>query len=159
MPKPSAGLLVYRIRVDQPEVFLVHPGGPFWAKKDAGAWSIPKGELADDDTPLAAAQREFAGETGVRLEGPFAALGSIRQAGGKIVHAFIASVEIDPAKIVGNRFRMEWPPRSGKFAEFPEVDRADWFTLEAAAQKINPAQAEFLSRLRAAIEQAKSEPR
>jgi predicted NUDIX family NTP pyrophosphohydrolase len=151
MPKQSAGLLVYRVRDRQVEVLLVHPGGPFWARKDAGAWSIPKGEYAEGDDPLEAAKREFTEETSFVVEGPFAALGSVRQSGGKTIHAFIAEADVDADKIVSNTFRMEWPPRSGRQAEFPEVDRAAWFPLETAAEKINPAQAEFLTRLRAAL--------
>jgi predicted NUDIX family NTP pyrophosphohydrolase len=155
MPKQSAGLLVYRTRDTQLEVFLVHPGGPFWAKKDAGAWSIPKGELAPREDPLDAARREFMEETGSSVSGPFAHLGSVRQAGGKVIHAFIAEAELDAEKIVSSTFQMEWPPRSGRFAEFPEVDRAAWFSLDRAAEKINPAQAELLTRLRDALEKAK----
>jgi predicted NUDIX family NTP pyrophosphohydrolase len=155
MPKQSAGLLVYRHRGIRLEVFLVHPGGPFWAKKDAGAWSIPKGEFAAGEDALAAAQREFTEETGVVIAGPFAAIGTIRQAGGKTIHGFSATADFDADKIVSNTFRLEWPPRSGRFAEIPEVDRAGWFPLEAAAGKINPAQAEFLTRLRAALDQLK----
>lgn len=150
MPKQSAGLLLYRWRQDELEVFLVHPGGPFFARKDAGAWSIPKGEFASDEDPLAAAQRELAEETGVSVAGPFASLGAVRLAGGKIVHAFLAPADFDAANIKSNTFRLEWPPRSGRWAEFPEVDRAGWFTLAAAAEKIHPAQAEFLTRLAAA---------
>jgi predicted NUDIX family NTP pyrophosphohydrolase len=157
MPKQSAGLLVYRLRNEALEVFLVHPGGPFWAKKDAGAWSIPKGEFAPDEDALAAAQREFTEETGVVLNGPFAALGTVRQAGGKTIYAFVTEADIDPEKIVSNTFRMEWPPRSGRFAAFPEVDRAAWFSLEAAAEKINSSQGELLLRLRAAHDQASSQ--
>jgi predicted NUDIX family NTP pyrophosphohydrolase len=157
MPKQSAGLLVYRLQGMSLEVFLVHPGGPFWAKKDAGAWSIPKGEFAPDEDALAAAQREFTEETGIVLNGAFAALGTVRQASGKTIYAFVTEADIDPAKIVSNTFRMEWPPRSGHFAEFPEVDRAAWFTLDVAAEKINPAQGELLLRLRAAHDQAASQ--
>jgi predicted NUDIX family NTP pyrophosphohydrolase len=151
MPKQAAGLLLYRIREKQLEVFLVHPGGPFWAKKDAAAWSIPKGEMNPDEDPLATAQRELAEETGCTVTGPFASLGSVRQAGGKTVHAFTAEAEIDVEKIVSNTFTMEWPPRSGRWTEFPEVDRAAWFSLEVAAEKINPGQVEFLERLREAL--------
>jgi predicted NUDIX family NTP pyrophosphohydrolase len=154
MAKQSAGLLVYRAKDAQLEVFLVHPGGPFWAKKDDGAWTIPKGEFAPDEDSLAAAQREFTEETGVAVAGPFASLGSVRQAGGKTIHAFVAAADFDAANIVSNTFRLEWPPRSGRFAEFPEVDRGDWFTLEAAAAKINPAQLPLLTRLREALTQA-----
>lgn len=150
MAKQSAGLLLYRWRDGSLEVFLVHPGGPFWAKKDAGAWTIPKGEFAADEDPLAAAQRELVEETGCTVSGPFTALGTVRQPGGKIVHAFLAAADFDAAKIASNTFRMEWPPKSGRWAEFPEVDRAGWFSLEEAAEKIHPAQAEFLTRLAAA---------
>ncbi len=149
MPKQSAGLLVYRVRENQLEVFLVHPGGPFWAKKDAGAWSIPKGEFADAEAPLAAAQREFTEETGFVVGGPFPSLGVVRQSGGKVIHAFAAeAATLDPAAIVSNTFELEWPPRSGRRTQFPEVDRAAWFSLEAAAEKINGVQAAFLTRLR-----------
>ena len=146
MPKQSAGLLLYR-RVGGLEVFLVHPGGPFWAKKDHGAWTIPKGELTDGEDPLATAVRELKEETGFTVSGPFAPLGTIRQSGGKTVHAFAAAADVDPSRIVSNTFQMEWPPRSGHAREFPEVDRAAWFSLADAAEKINPAQAEFLKRL------------
>ena len=152
MPKQSAGLLVYRHRGSMLEVFLVHPGGPFWAKKDAGAWSIPKGEFAAEEDALAAARREFTEETGMVVDEPFASLGTIRQAGGKTIHGFSATADFDADKIVSNTFSLEWPPRSGRSAEFPEVDRASWFSLEAAAEKINPAQVEFLMRLRAALD-------
>ncbi len=155
MPKQSAGLLLYRLRSGSAEVFLVHPGGPFLVKKDAGAWSIPKGEFDADEDPLAAARRELTEETGFIAQGPFAALGSVRQAGGKTVHAFAAEGEFDADAIVSNTFRMEWPPRSGRFAEFPEIDRAAWLSLDAAREKINPAQIAFLERLRSALDQAK----
>lgn len=148
MPKTSAGLLVYRLRANQLEVFLVHPGGPFWAKKDAGAWTVPKGEFTLDEDPLAAARRDFTEETGYTVTGPFAALGTVRQAGGKVIHGFTAQADLDAAKIVSNRFQLEWPPRSGRQQKFPEVDRAAWFDLDEAAQKINASQAEFLTRLR-----------
>src|SRR5581483_5932289 len=122
MPKTSAGLLLWRMRDGRREVFLVHPGGPFWAKKDDGACSIPKGEIGADEAPLAAAQRELTEEVGFVDAGPFAALGSIRQAGGKVVHAFAAAADFDPAQLVSNRFELEWPPRSGRRVEVPEVD-------------------------------------
>lgn len=147
MPKQSAGLVLIRTRDSDVEVFLVHPGGPFWAKKDDGAWSIPKGEFADGEEPLTAARREFQEETGVTVSGPFASLGTIRQAGGKTVHAFAATADFDAATIVSNTFAIEWPPRSGKQATFPEVDRAAWFSLVAATKKINPTQTAFLHRV------------
>jgi predicted NUDIX family NTP pyrophosphohydrolase len=143
--KTSAGILLYR---DGPEVLLVHPGGPFWAKKDEGAWSIPKGEYSDDEDPLACALREFEEETGTRLSGGAAiALGEIVQRGGKRVSAWAVEGDLDPATVQSNTFVMEWPPRSGRQQEFPEVDRAEWFSLEQAREKINPAQAELLDRL------------
>ena len=151
MPKQSAGLLAYRRREPGVEVFLVHPGGPFWARKDAGAWSIPKGEFGPEESPLDAARREFTEETGVVATGSFTPLGTIRQAGGKTIHAFAVSTDFDEEKIVSNTFEMEWPPRSGRFAEFPEVDRAGWFPLEMAAEKMNQGQVELLARLRAAL--------
>lgn len=147
MAKESAGLLLYRKHGGELEVFLVHPGGPFWAKKDEAAWSVPKGELASDEDPLLAAQREFREETGHSVTGPFIPLGSVKQSGGKTVHVWAVEGECDPALIVSNTFEMEWPPRSGKRATFPEVDRADWFTLTVAAKKLHKGQVEFLTRL------------
>ncbi|HKE79596.1 MAG TPA: NUDIX domain-containing protein [Solirubrobacteraceae bacterium] len=147
--KTSAGILLYR---DGPEVLLVHPGGPFWAKKDAGAWSIPKGELGDGEEPLASALREFEEETGTRLE-PDATieLGEVVQRGGKRVVAWGVEGNLDAATAQSNTFVMEWPPRSGSQREFPEVDRAEWFSIDAAREKINPAQAELLDRLLARL--------
>lgn len=151
MPRQSAGLLPYRLRDGRLEVFLVHPGGPFWARKDLGAWSIAKGELHEGEEPLAAARRELKEETGFALEGPSIPLGTSRQPGGKVVHAFAAPADFDPAKLVSNTFELEWPPRSGRRGLFPEVDQAAWFDLTDASVKISPAQAVFLSRLREAI--------
>lgn len=158
VPKESAGLLVYRPVASGLEVFLVHPGGPFWAKKDAGAWTIPKGELGAGEAALACAQREFTEETGFVIPGPFASLGTVRQAGGKLVYGFAAEADLDPTRIVSNTFKLQWPPKSGRWVEFPEVDRAEWFTLPAAADKINPAQASFLTRLHDALKQATRPP-
>lgn len=155
MPKQAAGLLVYRVREPQLEVFLVHPGGPFWAKKDA-AWSIPKGEFGPDEEPLAAARREFAEETGHTVDGPFAALGTVRLAGGKTIHAFVANADFDADRIVSNTFKLEWPPHSGRWTEFPEVDRAAWFPLEIAQEKIHRGQLELLTRLRDALAKTRS---
>jgi predicted NUDIX family NTP pyrophosphohydrolase len=152
--KQSSGILLYRKRGDNAEVFLVHPGGPFWAKKDVAAWSIPKGEFKIDEDPLAAAQREFTEETGLVLEGPFTALGEVRQAGGKIVYAWAVEGDCDPQKLTSNTFQMEWPPRSGRFAEFPEIDRAAWFTAEAAAIKLHKGQVAFLERLQELLQKA-----
>jgi predicted NUDIX family NTP pyrophosphohydrolase len=146
----SAGILLFRPAGDTVEVLLVHPGGPFWAKKDGGAWSIPKGEVGEGEEPLACALRELEEELGT----PFSlapedltGLGSVRQKGGKAVHCWAAPGEFDPAELRSNTFTMEWPPRSGTEREFPEVDRAEWFGLEQAREKINPAQAELLDRL------------
>ena len=147
MPKRSAGLLLYRLTNGRPEVFLVHPGGPYWAKKDDGAWSIPKGEYTDDEEPLAAARREFEEETGIRPEGKATLLGTIRQPGGKLVTAFAVEGDIDPHAIRSNTFSMEWPPRSGRMRSFPEVDRAGWFGKEAAERKILRGQLPFLQAL------------
>ena len=147
MAKTSAGLLMYRVRDGGVEVFLVHPGGPFWAKKDAGAWSIPKGEHGENEEPLAAARREFAEETGIVPEGEFAELGAVRQGGGQVVTAWAFEGDCDPAAIRSNVFTLEWPPRSGQTREFPEVDRAEWFSLDTAAEKILKGQLPFLQRL------------
>jgi len=125
----------------------VHPGGPFWAKKDEGAWSIPKGELAAGEEPLAAAQREFEEETGCRAQGPFIPLTPITQRGGKLVQAWAVKGDCDPAQLRSNLFSLEWPPKSGKRQQFPEVDRAEWFPVPAALRKINPAQRGFVSEL------------
>jgi predicted NUDIX family NTP pyrophosphohydrolase len=147
MAKQSAGLLLYRIRQGAPEVFLVHPGGPFWAKKDAGVWSIPKGEAAPGEDLLARAQREFTEETGFAIAGEFRPLAPIRQSGGKIVHAWAVAGDCDAATITSNTFDLEWPPRSGRVQAFPEVDRARWFGLAAAREKINPAQRGLIDEL------------
>ena len=147
MPKRSAGLLLYRLTNGRPEVFLVHPGGPYWAKKDDGAWSIPKGEYTDDEEPLAAARREFEEETGIRPEGEATLLGTIRQPGGKLVTAFAVEGDVDPDAIRSNTFSMEWPPRSGRMRSFPEVDRAGWFGKEEAERKILRGQLPLLEAL------------
>jgi predicted NUDIX family NTP pyrophosphohydrolase len=147
--KRSAGLLVHRVRDGRTEVLLVHPGGPFWAKRDDGAWSIPKGELdAADDDNLATARREFREELGVDAPaGDPRPLGEIRQKAGKVVEAWAVAGDVDVDAIVSNTFETEWPPKSGHRQSFPEVDRAAWFTLEQARAKLNPAQCEFLDRL------------
>ncbi|HEY1590284.1 MAG TPA: NUDIX domain-containing protein [Solirubrobacteraceae bacterium] len=153
MPASSAGILLYRRRGGGHEVLLVHPGGPFWAGRDAGAWSIPKGEYGADEDALAAARREFVEELGVAPpEGAVVDLGEVRQKSGKRVHAWAAAGELDPGGIVSNTFELEWPPRSGRMIEAPEVDRAEWFGLAAAREKINPAQVELLDRLAGALE-------
>jgi len=139
MPKVSAGLLLYRRRGTAMEVLLVHPGGPFWKNKDLGAWSIPKGEVEPDEDLLAAAVREVHEELGLRIDGDFTPLSPVKQSG-KIVHAWAAEFHGNLDAIVSNMFRMEFPPRSGRFAEFPEVDRAEWFEPAAAREKILPSQ-------------------
>jgi predicted NUDIX family NTP pyrophosphohydrolase len=141
---------MFRQRGDRREVLLVHPGGPFWAKRDDGAWSIPKGEFADGEDPLVAAEREFQEELGVPPPvGPRRSIGSIRQAGGKVVDAWAVEGDLDVKKIKSNVFELEWPPRSGRMKPFPEVDRGDWFDEQTARRKINASQAVFLDRLEA----------
>jgi predicted NUDIX family NTP pyrophosphohydrolase len=147
MAKTSAGLLLYRWREGRLEVFLVHPGGPFWARKDQGAWSIPKGEFTAGEDPLVAARREVEEETGLVPDGAFVALSPLRQAGGKIVHAFALESDCDPTAIRSNSFITEWPPRSGQRREFPEVDRAAWFALAEAERKILKSQLGLLEQL------------
>jgi predicted NUDIX family NTP pyrophosphohydrolase len=146
--KISAGILLYRVRDDAVEVFLVHPGGPYWARKDDGAWSIPKGEAAPGADLLATAVTEFREETGSRLEGEPVPLEPLKQPGGKTVHAWAVRGDIDASSIRSNLFAIEWPPRSGKTQEFPEVDRGGWFDLAAARQKLLPGQRGFLDQLR-----------
>src|SRR5690606_16596074 len=143
----SAGILMYRVlKTGQPEVLLVHPGGPFWKNKDLGAWSIPKGEYTDEE-PLAAARREFWEETGFEVEGNFIPLRPIVQKGGKHVSAWDGEGDLDAEAAHSIEFEMEWPPRSGRMARFPEVERAAWYPLRQALQKLNPAQASFIHQL------------
>lgn len=147
MPVVSAGILGYRVLEDVLEVLLVHPGGPFWSRKDAGAWSLPKGLVIDGESDLDAARREFREETGHEATGEYTDLGSLRQSSGKIVHAFAVRTTLDPALVKSNTFEMEWPPRSGQTREFPEVDRAEWFSIDQARLKLHRGQAGFLDRL------------
>ncbi|HEV2769313.1 MAG TPA: NUDIX domain-containing protein [Solirubrobacteraceae bacterium] len=149
MGRRSAGILLHRAGADGArEVLLVHPGGPLWANKDLGAWSIPKGEHGDDEDPQACALREVEEETGVRLDPDgLVDLGEVRQRGGKTVRAWAKKGDLDVGRLVSGTFAMEWPPRSGRRQEFPEVDRAAWFALDEARRRINPAQAAFLDRL------------
>jgi predicted NUDIX family NTP pyrophosphohydrolase len=150
MPKRSAGLLMYRRSGGHVEVLLAHPGGPFWMKKDAGAWSIPKGEYDDGEDAFAAATREFREETGLVAQGPFLSLAPVRQSG-KIVQAWAFEGDCQPKSLRSSTFSLEWPPRSGRRQEFPEVDRAEWFSLEEARRKIIPAQVAFLDELAAKV--------
>jgi predicted NUDIX family NTP pyrophosphohydrolase len=152
MPKrTSAGLLMYRIRDGQLQVLIVHPGGPFWAKKDAGSWSIPKGEIETGEEEFAAAQREFQEETGVVPAGPFIDIGEITQKSGKRVRAWAFEGDCDSAAIVSNTFSMEWPPRSGRMQSFPEIDRAEFVDASTARRKLNLAECDFVERLQKAL--------
>ncbi|QQO20806.1 NUDIX domain-containing protein [Bradyrhizobium diazoefficiens] len=146
MSSKSAGIIAYR-RHRTLEVLLVHPGGPYWRNKDLGAWSIPKGEYADEEDEEIVARREFAEELGFELSAPLTALGQVKQRGGKLVTAFAAELDLDVRSVRSNTFEMEWPPRSGRRQTFPEVDRAEWFTLEAARERINAGQRSLLDRL------------
>jgi predicted NUDIX family NTP pyrophosphohydrolase len=153
----SAGLLVHRGAGAELEVLLVHPGGPMWSKRDAGAWSIPKGEYESDEEPLAAARREFAEELGVPPpDGPPQDLGEVRQKSGKVVRGWAVEGDLDVSEISSNTVTVQWPPRSGRTLEIPEVDRAEWFGPEAAREKINPAQAVLLDRLSHILETSTS---
>jgi len=145
--KKSAGLLLFREALGHLEVLLVHPGGPFWARKDEGSWSIPKGELEENEDPLKAAMREFEEETGFAVADSPIPLEPLRQPSGKVVYAWAIKGDLDPARLKSNTFFMEWPPRSGRQQEFPEIDRAEWFTIELAMQKILKGQAAFLAQL------------
>jgi predicted NUDIX family NTP pyrophosphohydrolase len=151
MPKPkSAGLLMYRIRSGELEVLLVHPGGPYWTKKDQ--WFVPKGEIEPGEDEFAAAQREFQEETGIAPAGPFIDLGEIANKSGKLVHAWAFAGDCDPAAIVSNTFSMEWPPKSGCTQQFPEIDRAAFMTVEGARTKMSEAEFEFVRRLKKGLE-------
>ena len=147
MPRRSAGLVLFRRRNGGLEVFLAHPGGPFWAKKDLGAWTIPKGEYEPDEDPLSAARREFEEETGFKPNGDFLDLGTVTQRSGKIVTAWAVEGDCDPAALVSNTCQVEWPPRSRRMIEVPEVDRGAWYSLDEAREKIFTAQIPFLDRL------------
>ena len=151
MAKQSAGILLYRHKAGVLEVFLVHPGGPYWAKKDIGAWSIPKGEFTSDEAPFDAAKREFKEETGLEAKGQFIPLTPVKQKGGKVVHAWAVEGDCDHQAIRSNTFTVEWPPRSGRKQEFPEVDKAGWFTIEEAKKKILKSQVGFIDELQKSI--------
>ncbi len=150
-PNVSAGLLLFRRGPGGLEVFLAHPGGPFWAHRDLGAWTIPKGVVGTGEDLLAAACREFEEETGIRPAGPFLPLGSVRQKAGKLVHAWAWEGEADPRRVRSNPMRAEWPRGSGRWLTFPEIDRCEWFDARVARGKINPAQAELIDRLEAVL--------
>jgi len=147
MSKKSAGILLYRIKNKILEVLLVHPGGPFWLKKDEGAWTIPKGELNDNEEPFDAAVREMKEETGVILKGDFIELTPVTQKGGKLVYAWANEHDVDPSEIKSNEFEIEWPPKSGKKRSFPEIDKADWFNIKTAKEKINSGQVPLIEEL------------
>ncbi|HVD97379.1 MAG TPA: NUDIX domain-containing protein [Cytophagaceae bacterium] len=142
--KQSAGILLYRKRGNKVEFFLVHPGGPFFAKKQEGVWTVPKGELMQGEEPLACALREFKEETGHQISGDLMPLKPVTQKGGKVVHCWALHQELDPTSIVSNTFSIEWPPRSGKMKSFPEIDKAGWFELDEAKRLINERQVDFL---------------
>jgi len=147
MKRASAGLLLYRRAANGLEVMLVHPGGPYWARKDEGAWSIPKGEIEPGEEALAAARREFEEETGATASGEFVPLAPVKLRSGKVIHAWAVQADFDPAALRSNLFSMEWPPKSGEQREFPEADRAGWFDVERARVKIHPGQAPLLDSL------------
>ncbi|MBS1780339.1 MAG: NUDIX domain-containing protein [Bacteroidetes bacterium] len=151
MRKTSAGILLYKQGREGLQVFLVHPGGPFWKNKDDGAWSIPKGEFAEGEDPLKAAIREFFEETGQQISGDFLELKPIKARSGKLIFAWALQGDIDPDQIVSNTFPLEWPPRSGKFIDVPEIDKGAWFPLDTALEKINASQAAFLTELSAVL--------
>ena len=145
--KKSAGILIYKKLKDELQVLLVHPGGPFWKNKDAGAWSIPKGEFNADEEPLAAAKREFEEETGLAISGKFLPLTPVKQKSGKMIYAWAVENDIELSSVKSNLFEMEWPPRSGKTQSFPEIDKASWFTVNEAKKKIVPGQFSFIQEL------------
>ncbi|HEX6163678.1 MAG TPA: NUDIX domain-containing protein [Vicinamibacterales bacterium] len=151
MAKQAAGILLYRRGPSGVQVLLAHPGGPLWARKDYGAWTLPKGQFTDTEAPLDAAKREFEEEMGSAPTGDFRPLGTLKQPSGKVIHAWAAESDFDTANVKSNLFSMEWPPRSGKMAQFPEVDRAAWFSIDEARHKILKGQQPFLDRLLALL--------
>ncbi len=150
--KKSAGILLYRTKNKQVEILLVHPGGPFWKNKDDGSWSVPKGEFTNEENALDAAIREFEEETGIVCSGNFIELTAVTQKSGKIVYAWALQKDLDTATISSNTFQIEWPPKSGRMQEFPEVDKAEWFDVNTARQKIIPAQLPFISEILALLD-------
>ena len=153
----TAGLLMYRRRAGRLEVLLAHPGGPYWMNKDAGAWTIPKGLVDENEDLLASAKREFEEETGFRPNGEFVSLGAIKQKAGKVVNAWAFEGDLDPTAIKSNTYQEQWPPKSGQWKTFPEIDRAEFFAVDVARTKINQAQAELLSRLEALLQRSATE--
>jgi predicted NUDIX family NTP pyrophosphohydrolase len=147
MPERSAGILVFRRSSQAVEVFLAHPGGPFWARKDEHAWSIPKGLYGENEDPLSAAKREFEEETSISIDGRFVPLGEFRQPGGKLITAYVVEADVDETRVKSNFFEMEWPPKSGRRQSFPEIDRAQWFDIETAARKMHKGQIPILHAL------------
>ena len=155
MVKKSAGILLYRFDNNLTEVLLVHPGGPFWAKKDLGAWSIPKGEFEPEENPLAAAKRELEEETGIKAEGDFMELTPVKQKSGKLIYAWALQMDVDVADVKSNSFEIEWPPKSGKLKSFPEIDKAAWFNMDEARKKMIEAQTPLIGELEAKLDAAK----
>lgn len=151
MPLHGAGILLYRFTKEKLELLLAHPGGPYWANRDDGTWSIPKGLFDQDEIPLEAAKREFKEETGFEVDGEFIPLGELKQPGGKIVHAWALEQDIDATQIVSNTYAVEWPHKSGRWRRYPEVDKAGWFTVDEARKKILKGQVGFIDRLLQAI--------
>jgi predicted NUDIX family NTP pyrophosphohydrolase len=152
MPKQAAGILLFRRGPSGLQVLLAHPGGPLWTRKDDGAWTLPKGQFGDGELPLDAARREFEEEMGSAPVGEFQPLGTLKQPSGKVIHAWAAESDFDVTKVKSNLFEMEWPPKSGRTAEFPEVDRAGWFSIDEARRKILKGQQPFLDRLLALLD-------
>lgn len=156
MTKKSAGILLYRVKNNLPQVLLAHPGGPFYTKKDLGAWTIPKGEFTEEEDPLEAAKREFKEETGMDVpDNEFIALSPIKQKSGKVVYAWMVKGDLDPTKIISNTFELEWPPKSGIKKQFPEIDKAEWFSIKEAKEKIIPAQTDLLDQLEKILKEKK----
>ncbi|MEO7767616.1 MAG: NUDIX domain-containing protein [Ferruginibacter sp.] len=155
MQKRSAGIILYRFRNSLPEILLVHPGGPFWAKKDLGAWSIPKGDFDDNENPLDAAKREFEEETGIKIAGKFIELTPVKQKAGKLIYAWALQKDVNTVEVKSNIFEMQWPPKSGKMKEFPEIDKAEWFGIEKTKEKVLQGQLPLIMELMGKIGEAK----
>lgn len=156
MPKKSAGILLYRFNNEETEIFLVHPGGPFWAKKDFGAWSIPKGEFEEGENPLYAAKREMEEETGIKVSGEFIELTPVKQNSGKLIYAWAVEGNFNAAEIKSNTFEIEWPPKSGMKKSFPEVDKAAWFNIDEAKKKISEGQLPLINEIKTKLADRKA---